>query len=102
MKYTVYRIPSAICVLDAPALVDDGAETLTHYSRSYFVVASAPEDAISLLREDVRAEGATLLDADTPEPSSAAEVPVGRLERLTLDRKRGVRWKSGRAFFPAA
>lgn len=102
MKYTVYRIPSTTCVLNAPVAVDDGAERLTHYSRSYFVTALTPDDALEVLREDVAADGATLLDAEAPEQSSAAAVPIGRLQRLALERKRGVCWRSGRAFFPAS
>jgi hypothetical protein len=90
-----------MCVLDTPGVVDDGVEILTHYYRSYFVVALSAEDAMALLREDVRADGATLLSAGTPEPCSASDVPVSRYEQLKLDRKRGVRWRSGRAFFPA-
>ena len=102
VKYNVYRIPSATCVLNAPINSEEGSEQLTHYSRSYFVAALTPEDALDVVRADAAADGAALLDADAPEESSASEIPVSAFQRVTVGRKRGVCWRSGRVFFPAA
>jgi hypothetical protein len=102
MTYRVYRVPSVTCALHQPVRAEEGEETLTHYMRSYFVVAASAEDALEVVREDVRQDAATLLDAEAPEERPAREVPVGLVTRWTLAKQRGVCWKSGRTFFPAA
>lgn len=102
MTYRVYRVPSVMCTLHQPVRAEDGGETLTHYMRSYFVAAASADDALEVVREDVRRDAATFLDAEAPEERPAREVPVGLLQRWTLAKQRGVCWRSGRTFFPAA
>lgn len=102
MVYRIYRVPSVTCALNQPVRAKEGSETLTNYMRSYFVAATSVQDALEIVREDVRQEAATMLDAEAPEERPAGDVPVGLMQRWTLTKARGVCWKSGRTFFPAA
>jgi hypothetical protein len=88
-------------VLDEPLLPEEGGERLTHYERHYVVAALDPDDAIEVVRADVRAERATLLDAEAPIEKRVADYPRNIVQRFLDGRARGVQWKSGRVFFPA-
>lgn len=101
-RYTIFQIPVATFVLHVPLASEDGSESLTHYTRAYWVAATDAADALEVVRDDGSAEGAALLDADPPTAHPSGAVPVSGLKRLAVGRKRGVCWKSGRVFFPAA
>ena len=93
-------MPTVICVLDVAVQDPEGEGPLSHYSRSYYVVARDEEDAITLVREAERDGGATTLEFETPRPATEREIPDD--VRRALRGGRGVKWKSGRVFFPAS
>jgi hypothetical protein len=96
----LYLIPEVVCVLDEPTRGPSGEGTLTHYARSYYVSARDPDDAISLARDAERAGGATLLNFEMPRAIDARDAPDE--VRPAVRGGRGVKWRSGRVFFPAS
>ena len=96
----IYHVPSVVGVLDEPMPGPNGEGSFSHYSRSYYVIAENEDDAIELVRGEERRLGASLLESDPPvlvgEKSAPAEL------RKVLRGGRGVKWKSGRAFFSAS
>ena len=96
----LYHVPSVVCALDAPIEGPAGEGPLSHYSRSYYVVADGEDDAMALIRAEERKCLASVLDFDPPIAVDLMAVP--RDMRAALKGGRGIKWKSGRAFFPAS
>ena len=101
-KFKIYRLPTATFVLDTPIVSDQGGEQLSHYTRGYWIAASDAAEALDMVRADARADGATMLDAESPVEGSAIDVPLTPMQRALIGRRREICWKSGRVFFPAA
>ena len=60
------------------------------------MVAENEDDAVSLIRDEERESGASLLDCDRPVATDPTMAPGVLPKDLTA---RGVKWKSGRLFF---
>ena len=96
----LYFMPSVVCVLDAAVQGPEGEGSLSHYSRSYYVKARDERAAIALVREAEREAGATALEFEAPRPADEREVPDD--VRRAVRGGYGVKWRSGRVFFPTS
>lgn len=94
----LFHVPSVVSVLDAPVVAKDGKSSVSHYARSYYVVATDAADAVALIQAEERKHGGSTLDFDSPVAISVALAPLE--VRGAMMKERGVKWKSGRAFFP--
>jgi hypothetical protein len=95
----LYFIPEVISALDTPVAGLDGKGSVSHYARSYYVKGRDAEDAVALVRAGERASGATALELKPPRLVREHEVPDDVRERVLGGR--GIKWMSGRVFFPA-
>jgi hypothetical protein len=100
VRPTVYHVPVARFVLNVPIVSSDTPEQLSHYTRAYYIAAMSEPEAVDIVRNDAAAEGATLVDAETPVETTIRSVPGRFRDRLLAPRLSGVIWKSGRVFFP--
>ena len=94
----LYFIPSVVWVLDQPQSVDDRQGPVRHYARSYYVVATDDKDAMELVRAEEERSGATLLDCESP-ISKREDLVAAEIGNRFAPGGRGVKWRSGRAFF---
>ena len=96
----LYFIPEVISALDAPVAGLDGTGAVSHYVRSYYVRGRDAEDAIALVRAAERASGATALEHKPPRLVHEQVVAVDVREHVLG--ASGIKWLSGRVFFPAS
>ena len=94
----LYHVASITSVLDRPVAGNEDETAISHYTRSYYVVAENEDDVLSLIRLEERESGASLLDCERPVATDPAMLPKALNRDLGV---RGVKWKSGRVFFPA-
>jgi len=98
MGHRLFHIPVVEAVLSVALYEERGNDSVSRFTRAYYVWARDEEDALELIKADL-SEEATVVSAERPIERHLNETPHQLRSILELDSGRGVAWRSGRVFF---
>jgi hypothetical protein len=94
----IFHLPVVEGALDREVRDPESGSCLSFFAQAFWVRATDPQDALTVVKDALRGDGASFVHADPPEEHGS--LPAGMKQEVGVARARGVIWKSGRAFYP--